>query len=444
MFPGPRRSRGNSNHDQKRSRRRWKQNPNHLTFPHLPLHLLLSPSPLPQSITCGATKKEKKIRHHPRASIISPNYPLAKFRPSILPFDDTPSCDQPHYLTTATRSLALVWQWICSFLTGSLYNWIWCLQGSPDRSNHTGQGARVALRITWRTGQTIKSLLNTPFLFSASVPSIIVFINSLISICMQWPEHSPFSIQKDSFTHSIVSVVYWSLLSFVLKKYLVLSLSFEQIKSVSQPFFLLWLVIHQFHFISRVFLSLYYPLLLTVHTAAVPLNLGLNTPVAIFVASPPLPNWIQCHRPFISNSSPRKNPQGSPSMALVFRSLSSKERLSAKVDWAMGVILSCRSTTRTPERVCYSAPICSIRSLLTRILLTSHRIRRWHHHNPSVDFRDRPPIARSAPWEGRCCSLCFRQDASQCSQCPSQRTLDEQPSSTRNGTIREQQRPRTQ
>lgn len=163
MFPGPRRSRGTSNYDQKRSRRRWKQDPNHLTFPHLPLHLLLS-----QSITYQcATGKEKKKKiphpHHSRASIISSDFPLAKFRPSVLPFDDTPSRDQPHYLPTATRSPALVWQWVYSFLTGSLYNWIWCLQGSPDRSNHTGQGARVALRITWRTGQTIKSSLEYTF-----------------------------------------------------------------------------------------------------------------------------------------------------------------------------------------------------------------------------------------------------------------------------------------
>lgn len=122
--------------------------------------LATSPSPLPSVNNLRCATKNKKHRsqpHHLRASLISPNF-LTKFRSSVLPFDGIRSRDQPHYLTTATRSPGLVWQWICSFLTGSLYNWIWCLQG-----------ARVALRITWRTGQTINLSWIHLFLFSASV-----------------------------------------------------------------------------------------------------------------------------------------------------------------------------------------------------------------------------------------------------------------------------------
>ena len=214
---------------------------------------------------------------------------------------------------------------------------------------------------------------------------------------MQWPEHSPFSIQK-ILIHTFHCLSGLLIPAFFLKNY-PRALSVVWTDNICCRTFLCcdwWYT--SFASSHEFFFPLFIIPYCSLYTATVPLNLGLNTPTAIFVAPIPLPNWIQCHPLFISNSNPRKNPQGSPSMALVFRSLSSKERLSAKVDWAMGVTLSCRSTMRTLERVCYFVPMCFICSWLTASLLRFNRIRRWHHYNPSIDFRDRPPIACSAPW----------------------------------------------
>jgi hypothetical protein len=60
---------------------------------------------------------------------------------------------------------------------------------------------------------------------------------------------------------------------------------------------------------------------------------------------------IQCHRPFISNSSPKRSLRGLPLTVLVFPFLNSSERLSAKVDWVTDLTSNSLSTTRTPEKV---------------------------------------------------------------------------------------------
>ena len=103
---------------QRRSKTRWTPI-DHLTFPPLPLHLLLSSIPVHENPT-------RTIRTHP-LFLLSPF--LLKLS-LLFHFENTPRRD--HHTTLPTdcdTSVSVVRQWICSFPNRSLYNWIWGLTG---------------------------------------------------------------------------------------------------------------------------------------------------------------------------------------------------------------------------------------------------------------------------------------------------------------------------